>query len=748
MKSLWRSLFFFVSLSMLSAVRGEPALARLDMPPMDIVISAGDSWWFGSWLPVDSPKSIAQSVEMWADLFKLKRIYWRGQQEELMIDYGLIRKDNLQYYEYFDIWERYLMKELHLNQVLSDEAHKHKMEVYLWAPLFDYGGPADNGGCKEYPYYGQLKLTLDHPEWMPVDRYGVRYQNGPIELAYPEARKALIEMYLFYLDRDHMDGITFFTYCENYGLRFEDEFGYNQPIVDEYKRRYGVDIRNQEFDRHLWRYLRGEYVTQFLRELKVALKQKGKKMGVRLNPREPHFTDRWNVPLYFLTSGRIYLDWEKWVREGIVDELIVSGTAPEELQNRTIENVLQAVRGTDITVSALSGRPHAERYKPYINQGLRIMFFGTDEASYIKQAYPEQSAEALSGEDVYASMRFLAQVVEGKATVPADRAVPLVKHDNVIVRRLALQALARIKDPKTVPVLEDALGDPERSVRSGAVFALLEIHGPQSIGKMIDAVKRTREFPLFEAVASTLVAIKPEFPEPLLQLAHEQDPLMRRLAADVLGRRGDVRGLPTLLACAQDTDRYVRFLAVHGLQVFGKNPDAEEALLKALNDPDVVVQDRAATSLTIGLVEGSTTEPRLGLESAIRILKTSTGPLRELTLNRTQKRGLQALVKKFTEFGDGSKRTDLEWGFRAVGNSILAFGSEGGKSLQQLIDQKKDKQLALLAWQVLYIRQGMENFCALPGAEEENAHIYATYPARSLPVKERPPGEKYDPTDK
>jgi hypothetical protein len=122
--------------------------------------------------------------------------------------------------------------------------------------------------------------------------------------------------------------------------------------------------------------------------------------------------------------------------------------------------------------------------------------------------------------------------------------------------------------------------------------------------------------------------------------------------------------------------------------------------------------------------------------------------LREIKLDRTQNRALQALVKKFREFGDGSNRTDLEWGFRAVGNSILAFGSEGGKCLQELIDQQKDKQLALLAWQVLYIRQGMENFCTLPGAEEENARIYATYPARTLPGKELPSGEKYDPTDK
>ena len=141
---------------------------------------------------------------------------------------------------------------------------------------------------------------------MPVDRYGVRAQNGPIEFAYPAARRALIDIFLHYLDRDKLDGIAFFTYCENYGQRFEDEFGYNQPIVDEYKRRYGVDIRTQEFDKHLWYEIRGEYVTQFLRELRAALKAHGKKLGVRLNPREPNMPDRWNVPDYFLTPGRIY----------------------------------------------------------------------------------------------------------------------------------------------------------------------------------------------------------------------------------------------------------------------------------------------------------------------------------------------------------------------------------------------------------------------------------------------------------
>ena len=726
------------------SVGATPAQAK-----WDVYISAGDSWWLGNkWLPIDSPGSIRDSVRMWSEVLNIKRVYWRGQQEEMMIDFGLIRKENLVYHEFFEVWERHLMKDLHLNQVLVNEAHQRGMEVFLWAPLFDFGGPADSGGCKEYPYYGQLNLTLTHPEWMPVDRYGTHAQNGPIELAYPEARKALIEMYLHYIDRDHLDGITFFTFAENYGLRFEDEFGFNQPVVDEYQRRYGVDIRTQEFDRSLWRYLRGEYVTQFLRELKTALQGRGKKLGVRLNPREPNFTDRWNVPQYLLTAGRIYLDWERWVREGIVDDILIGGNTPTELRYRSIQNALQTTRGTSVAVSALTSNPALEEFKPYTDQGMRLQIFATDDASYLKLVYPKQEAGVLAGPDIYAVIRFLAQVAEGEASIEARKILPLVKHENILVRRQAIRALGKLKDPSAIPTLENALADPERSVRAAAVFALAEAPGPQSVAKLIDVVRRVREFQIFEAVSSALTSVDARYLPQVLALASDPDVVMRRMALYALGGRGDRLALPAMIAALDDPDLYVRFRAAHGLQAFRNEAKPVEALHHALADSDVIIQNRAAVSLAIALVEGCTVKPRYGLESAISILETVTGPLREIRLNAAQERALQALAAKFREFGDGSKRTDLEWGFRPVGNAILAFGTEGGRRLQQMIDQKNDRQLAGLAWQVLNIRQGMENFCLVPGADEENARIYSTHPTRTLSTKEAPSPLKYDPTNK
>jgi len=118
-------------------------------------------------------------------------------------------------------------------------------------------------------------------------------------------------------------------------------------------------------------------------------------------------------------------------------------------------------------------------------------------------------------------------------------------------------------------------------------------------------------------------------------------------------------------------------------------------------------------------------------------------------LDARQQRALNTLTGLFREFGNGSKRPDLDWGFRPVGNAILAFGTEGGRRLQAMIDQQADRQLAELAWQVLYIRQGTDNFCAVAEADEENARIYRTHPRGSLVRTEPlPPHLRYNPLDK
>jgi HEAT repeat protein len=708
-----------------------PGRAAVTAPyPADMHISAGDYWWYDTWLALDSPASIRESVALWADLFGTRRVYWRGQQEEMVLEDFLVRPENLIYAHGYQ-WIRRLIYERRVNRVLIEEAHRRGMEVWAWAPLFDFGGPADTGGYMEFPYAFQWKQTLARPEWMPVDRHGVRRQCGPVAFCYPEARRAVIELYLRHLRRDGYDGIAFFTYAENYGIRFEDEYGFNEPAVEEFRRRHQVDVRKEPFDRHLWRMFLGEYVTAFLRELRAELATHRLKLGMCLNAREPNFPQPWNVSTYRLTAGRVYLDWEGWVREGLLDDLQVwTPRAPWELTRRTLENCRHTLRGSHASFTILVNQ-HRQDIKPYLETGARaVAAYGPEEA-FLQVGYPEQAEAALEGPDAYAAMRVLAQIVNGKTKVPVERVLPLLKHERVLMRRLALKALAALKDPRAVPAVEAAFADPESSVHHAAARTLVALSGENAARVCLDAVRRYDDFQLFEAMAIELGAVPASrIPEVIAALADREE-RVRRLAAYTLARRAEATPPPgvreALIRALNDPAPFVRFRGAEGLGAFRDDPRVIDPLLKALRDSHVAVQARAATSLALAAGPAAIIESQKVFYAVLRLLKVPQED-REAALNADQRRVLAALAERFQEFKTGYRREDADWGFRSAGNAMLAFGAEGARRLETL-RKHEDRLLAERAWQVLYLRLPVMDFPKVDDEETHDARAFAQRPA-------------------
>ena len=77
---------------------------------------------------------------------------------------------------------------------------------------------------------------------------------------------------------------------------------------------YGVDILKDDFDLQNWRNLVGKYITDFLIMLRNELNRKKISLSVGL-PRG----DIIGPPL-----GNITLDWREWIKNGLVDELIIN----------------------------------------------------------------------------------------------------------------------------------------------------------------------------------------------------------------------------------------------------------------------------------------------------------------------------------------------------------------------------------------------------------------------------------------
>src|SRR2546422_10941551 len=176
-------------------------------------------------------------------------------------------------------------------------AHREGLKFYAWIVPYNEGvppgsyaqygdvGPTDTGYVYEQPtrkwpyvaalrtpaggvYYQteftwQSKFVHDNPQYQSIDRRQKRYHHGVLEWIYREARRYWLDDVKQILDRYAVDGIYMDTRTELMSPEHADQFGFNEPIVREFKQRYGVNILEEDFDVELWRSPRGEYFTLF-----------------------------------------------------------------------------------------------------------------------------------------------------------------------------------------------------------------------------------------------------------------------------------------------------------------------------------------------------------------------------------------------------------------------------------------------------------------------------------------------------
>lgn len=694
----------FLLLFNIVCISAEPA----KYGPTDAFISTGDNHFLGSSLSVDSPASIDGAFEILQKMNGVRRVYWRGLQIATWLEAQHQRPENLRYRSYW-LWQQQLYREIDPDRLAVAAARKRGMEIWGVGTLFDWGSQADTPLFADYPFPVESRLRMEHPEWVPVDKHGVRKQGGSLEFAYPEARKALVDLHVRAVLKADYDGMIFLTYVENYSQRFLDEFGYSEPIVQEFRRRHKIDIRTQPFtssaSRQDWIQLRGEYVTAYLRELKAGLAKHGKKLGMFVNSQNPREPQLWSAAQSLMPSvGAHYFDIETWVREEIADTLVVYGATNPRMQQKALDDVLWLARGTKTQVDLLTSSPSAPHWEPFRQRGCAAVLAVNDDEAYMERSIiPEQPLASLRSEDAMLRLRVLGQIVAGKTAVPFSDLAPLVDDQNLFVRRLALQALGKSKDQRAVALLVKALDDPENGVRCMAALALSHARDASAARPLIQAVERNGNHMLVECAIIALRRLEP-FPAHELAEIVENSPntIARMVALRALLTFASKELLPVFATALGDADGYSRFAAAEALGNVRRSPEAAEALLSAMHHDDFVVANRAARSLG---VLGARQEPEL---KALR------------------PKMLTALETAFRRHGADAQLPDAEWGFRVVGNALRAFGKEGEAVLARLRDQRESLKLAELAWRVLDLHQQENTFSTV--SEKENDELMKRRP--------------------
>ena len=123
----------------------------------------------------------------------------------------------------------------------------------------------------------------------------------------------------------------------------ENIFGYNPEVVAAFSQRHGVNILEEDFAPHALYALQGEFLTQYLSEVRPILKAKGQYLCCTFSWEHDdgvHGTGRTMVNIGYAKGLAdypyqhmvgIHLDCEKWIRQDIVDGVAAQADHVDEI---------------------------------------------------------------------------------------------------------------------------------------------------------------------------------------------------------------------------------------------------------------------------------------------------------------------------------------------------------------------------------------------------------------------------------
>jgi HEAT repeat protein len=245
-------------------------------------------------------------------------------------------------------------------------------------------------------------------------------------------------------------------------------------------------------------------------------------------------------------------------------------------------------------------------------------------------------------DEIVALLLRVINVIGGAESIPSI--LPFLDHDNAMIRRLAIEILGDIADPRSLDYLLAKLDDADVASQQAAVNSVsaLVTAFPRIKGDVLAKIRKleasSASVPVKLNSLSVFVNIQGEgYHDELLLASKESDPTIRQKAVSLMGKFSEERFADQLVLSLADESTAVRLAAINAI-VRLRPEKGLEPLISSLEDSDVWIRTAAAQAL------GEYRHPA-AIDPLIRHLEGDVPPVRIATIEALGKSG-DARVKE------------------------------------------------------------------------------------------------------
>jgi len=169
-------------------------------------------------------------------------------------------------------------------------------------------------------YGGPGAFQKEHPEFRCLTPEG--HPTRHLSQAFPEVRRRYVDLFREWVEEYEADGVCI-VFCRSWPYVL-----YEEPVTESFRERYGQDMRELDFFDERVLAHRAWFLTQLLRETRRMLDEVGERQRRRLGtcyivPATGYRPEGCPDLGPFTTPRARAMDVEAWVREGLVDHLVV-----------------------------------------------------------------------------------------------------------------------------------------------------------------------------------------------------------------------------------------------------------------------------------------------------------------------------------------------------------------------------------------------------------------------------------------